>query len=73
MPGLQVDGYFPDTSTFNTTHGWNHDSQFVLRIPDDWNGSLVVTGAPGVRKQYACDVLISDFVVAQGFKGRPTG
>jgi len=23
VPGLQVDGYFPDTSTFNTTHGWN--------------------------------------------------
>jgi hypothetical protein len=67
VPGLQVDGYFPDTSTFNATHGWNHDSQFVLRIPDDWNGSLVVTGAPGVRKQYACDFLISDFVLAQRF------
>jgi hypothetical protein len=65
--GLQVDGYFPDTSAFNTTHGWNHDSQFVLRIPDDWNGGLVVTGAPGNRKQYASDFLISDFVLAQGF------
>ncbi len=67
VPGLQVDGFFPDTSSFNTTHGWNHDSQFVLRIPDDWNGGLVVTGAPGNRKQYASDFLISDFVVAQGF------
>ncbi len=67
VPGLQVDGYFPDTSTFNTTHGWNHDSQFVLRIPDHWNGNLVVSGAPGVRKQYACDFLISDFVLARGF------
>ena len=67
VPGLQVDGYFPDTSSFNTTHGWNHDSQFVLRIPDDWNGGLVVTGAPGNRKQYAPDFLISDFVLAQGF------
>ena len=65
--GLQVDGYFPDTSVFNTTHGWNHDSQFVLRIPDDWNGGLVVTGAPGTRKQYSSDFLISDFVLAQGF------
>jgi hypothetical protein len=65
--GLQVDGYFPDTSVFNTTHGWNHDSQFVLRIPDDWNGGLVVTGAPGNRKQYAQDFLISDYVLAQGF------
>ena len=67
VPGLQIDGYFPDASSFNTTHGWNHDSQFVLRIPDDWNGRLVVSGAPGVRRQYACDFLISDFVVARGF------
>ena len=67
VPGLQVDGYFPDTSTFNTTHGWNHDSQFVLRLPDAWNGDLVVSGAPGVRRQYACDFLISDFVLARGF------
>src|SRR5262245_40539349 len=37
VPGLQVDGYFPDTSAFNTTHGWNHDSQFVIRLPDRWN------------------------------------
>lgn len=65
--GLQVDGYFPDTSTFNTTHGWDHDSQFVLRIPDDWNGGLVVTGAPGTRSEYASDFLISDSVVAQGY------
>ncbi len=21
VPGIQLDGYFPDTSTFNTTHG----------------------------------------------------
>ena len=67
VPGLQVDGYFPDTSVSNATHGWQHDSQFVLRIPDDWNGGLVVTGAPGNRKQYASDFLISDFVLAQGF------
>ncbi|MGX5654301.1 tannase/feruloyl esterase family alpha/beta hydrolase [Geodermatophilus nigrescens] len=67
VPGLQVDGYFPDTSTTNTLHGWDHDSQFVLRIPDDWNGGLVVSGAPGTRKQYASDFLISDFVLAQGF------
>lgn len=65
--GLQVDGYFPDTSHFNTEHGWNHDAQFVLRIPDHWNGALVVTGAPGTRKQYAGDFLFSDFVLAQGF------
>jgi hypothetical protein len=67
VPGIQVDGYFPDTSTTNTNHGWNHDAQFVLRIPDHWNGGLVVTGAPGVRAQYANDFIISDWVLSKGY------
>ncbi len=67
VPGIQVDGYFPDTSTTNTNNGWNHDSQFVIRIPDDWNGGLVVTGAPGNRTQYANDFIWSDWVLAQGY------
>src|SRR3954471_3954165 len=41
VPGLQVDGYFPDTSTFNGENGWNHDAQFVIRFPNTWNGKLV--------------------------------
>ena len=67
VPGLQVDGYFGDTSTSNTHHGWNHDAQFVLRLPDRWNGKLIVTGAPGVRRQYALDATISDWVLARGY------
>lgn len=67
VPGIQIDGYFPDTSTTNTTNGWNHDAQFVIRLPDNWNGKLVITGAPGVRKQYATDYLISDWVLARGY------
>ena len=67
VPGIQVDGYFPDTSTGNANHGWNHDSQFVLRLPDRWNGGLVITGAPGVRRQYANDLAISDWVLARGY------
>jgi Tannase and feruloyl esterase/3HB-oligomer hydrolase (3HBOH) len=67
VPGIQIDGYFPDTSTTNTTHGWNHDAQFVIRLPHNWNGKLVVTGAPGVRKQYATDYVISDWVLARGY------
>jgi hypothetical protein len=65
--GIQIDGYFPDDSTTNTTNGWNHDSQFVIRLPANWNGQLVVTGAPGVRKQYAPDYIISDWVLSQGY------
>ncbi|AVH55288.1 MULTISPECIES: tannase/feruloyl esterase family alpha/beta hydrolase [Streptomyces] len=67
VPGTQIDGYFPDTSHLNATHGWNHDAQFVIRLPEKWNGKLVVTGAPGVRKQYSMDTLVSDWVLAQGY------
>ncbi|WP_299050374.1 tannase/feruloyl esterase family alpha/beta hydrolase [uncultured Nocardioides sp.] len=67
VPGIQVDGYFPDSSTSNTNNGWDHDSQFVLRVPDDWNGGLVVSGAPGTRRQYANDFVIGDRVLARGF------
>ncbi|MER7815381.1 tannase/feruloyl esterase family alpha/beta hydrolase [Streptomyces sp. NPDC096153] len=67
VPGIQIDGYFPDGSRLNATHGWNHDAQFVIRLPDRWNGGLVVTGAPGTRRQYATDALISDQVLAQGY------
>ncbi|MBV2354059.1 tannase/feruloyl esterase family alpha/beta hydrolase [Streptomyces sp. J2-1] len=67
VPGVQIDGCFPDTSRLNVLHGWNHDAQFVIRLPDDWNGKLVVTGAPGVRRQYAMDFLVSDWVLAQGY------
>ncbi|WSY16180.1 tannase/feruloyl esterase family alpha/beta hydrolase [Embleya sp. NBC_00896] len=67
VKGVQLDGYFPDSSTTNTNHGWNHDSQFVIRLPDKWNGGLVVAGPPGVREQYANDRLIADQALARGF------
>ncbi|WP_031486053.1 tannase/feruloyl esterase family alpha/beta hydrolase [Streptomyces bicolor] len=67
VPGIQIDGYFPDSSRSNATHGWRHDAQFVIRLPDHWNGGLVVTGAPGTRRQYATDPAISDHVLARGY------
>ncbi|MFI0453906.1 tannase/feruloyl esterase family alpha/beta hydrolase [Actinomadura sp. 6N118] len=67
VPGVQVDGYFPDTSATNTNHGWKHDAQFVLRLPRRWNGGLVVAGPPGTREQYANDPIISDQVLGRGY------
>lgn len=67
VPGVQIDGYFPDTSHTNTNHGWNHDAQFVIRLPERWNGGLVVAGSPGVRAQYANDKAISDYVLSLGY------
>ena len=67
VPGVQLDGYFPSGTHTNTNHGWNHDAQFVIRLPQTWNGSLVVAGAPGVRAQYANDTAISDYVLSLGY------
>ncbi len=67
VSGLQVDGYFPDDSKTNKNNGFNHDSQFVIRFPDDWNGKVVITGAPGVRRQYANDFIIGDYVLDKGY------
>jgi fermentation-respiration switch protein FrsA (DUF1100 family) len=39
----------------------------VIRFPNDWNGKLVITGAPGVRAQYANDFIISDWVLDKGY------
>ncbi|MFD7919414.1 tannase/feruloyl esterase family alpha/beta hydrolase [Streptomyces sp. NPDC059740] len=67
VPGSQIDGYFPDDSRTNTTHGWDHDAQFVIRLPDHWNGGLVVAASPGNRKQYSLDAAVSDRVLADGY------
>ncbi|MER7489588.1 tannase/feruloyl esterase family alpha/beta hydrolase [Streptomyces sp. NPDC126497] len=67
VPGVQIDGYFPDPSRSDEARGRRHDAQFVIRLPDRWNGGLVVTGAPGNRTQYATDKAISDQVLARGY------
>jgi len=74
VKGLQIDGYFPDDSKTTKEPGnpygnkkFPHDSQFVIRFPDEWNGKLVITGPPGVRGQYANDFIIGDFVLWKGY------
>ena len=67
VSGLQIDGYFPDDSSTNTNNGYDHDSQFVLRLPDEWNGKLVITGASGNRPQYGNDFIISDWLLDRGY------
>jgi len=35
----------PDTCTFNTTHGWNHDAQFVIRMRAQWKSIKLWKGS----------------------------
>ena len=59
VPGLQVAGWFADDPSA--------EARFVLRLPDAWNGKLVVAGASGTRSEFNGDYGWSDYVVAKGY------
>lgn len=45
----------------------HHDGQFVIRIPDTWDGHLLTSGTPGVRDAFASDFILSDFAMTRGW------
>ena len=77
VPGLQVDGYFKDScSNFQQepttfipacSNGLRHQGQFVIRVPNNWNGTLLVAGTPGIRDQFASDFVFSNFAMTRGW------
>ena len=42
-------------------------ARFLIRLPDDWNGKLVVAGASGTRSEFNGDIAWSDYVVQKGY------
>lgn len=59
VPGVQLGGRIASDTT--------GEGRFLLRLPNDWNGSLVVAGASGTRSEYNGDFAWSDFVLQQGY------
>jgi Tannase and feruloyl esterase len=57
VPGVLVQGTLKD----------DPQGRFLLRLPDDWNGKLVVAGASGTRSEFNGDLVISDFVLQKGY------
>jgi hypothetical protein len=59
VPGLQLNARIASDPT--------GQGRFLLRLPDDWNGRLVVAGASGTRSEFNGDFAWSDYVVQQGY------
>jgi len=42
-------------------------ARVLVRLPDDWNGKLVVAGASGTRSEFNGDFAWSDYLVQKGY------
>ena len=59
VPGLQINARMASDPT--------GQARFLLRLPNDWNGRLVVAGASGTRSEFNGDFAWSDYVVQKGY------
>jgi 3HB-oligomer hydrolase (3HBOH) len=59
VPGIQIQARIANDPT--------GQARFLLRLPDDWNGRLVVAGASGTRSEFNGDFAWSDYVLQQGY------
>ena len=59
VPGVQIQARIASDPT--------GQARFLLRLPDNWNGRLVVAGASGTRSECNGDFVWSDYVVQKGY------
>src|SRR5438552_13668946 len=59
VPGIQLDARITDDPA--------GEARILIRLPNDWNGKLVVAGASGTRSEFNGDFAWSDYVVQKGY------
>jgi hypothetical protein len=59
VPGVQLNARIASDPT--------GEARFLLRLPDQWNGRLVVAGASGTRSEFNGDFAWSDYVVQKHY------
>ena len=59
VPGIQIEARIADDP--------QGQARILIRLPDNWNGRLVVAGAPGTRSEFSSDFAWSDYVVQKGY------
>jgi 3HB-oligomer hydrolase (3HBOH)/Tannase and feruloyl esterase len=59
VPGLQINARMADDP--------QGQARILIRLPDNWNGRLVVVGAPGTRSEFNGDFAWSDYAVQKGY------
>lgn len=59
VPGIQFEGRIADDPA--------GEARILIRLPNQWNGRLVVAGASGTRSEFNGDFAWSDFVLQKGY------
>lgn len=59
VPGIQLNARIASDPT--------GQARFLLRLPSNWNGRLVVAGASGTRSEFNGDFAWSDYVIQKGY------
>ena len=59
VPGIQINARIASDP--------QGQARFLLRLPNDWNGRLVVAGASGTRSEFNGDFAWSDYVLQKGY------
>src|SRR5215472_4539384 len=59
VPGVQINARIAEDP--------QGQARVLIRLPDNWNGRLVVAGAPGTRSEFNGDFAWSDYLVQKGY------